>query len=430
MSSSPSIPDFPISERMIVLIAGMIQFVNILDFMIVMPLGPDFAQALGMAVSDVGLIGGTYTFAAAVAGLLFAPFLDRYGRRQALLFFLMGLTVSTLAAAFVETKEQMLMARVAAGVFGGPVTALAISLVSDFVPPARRGRAMGKVMGGFALASVFGVPIALELAGRFSWHTPFIVTAALAFMIVVMVYAVLPRQAPLAGAALPLRAQIIAIRGLFTRRRVLLSYAFMGLGMMAAFMIIPNIAAHVQMNLGYPREKLGLLYLAGGAFSFVFMQLAGPWIDKTSASFMAGIFIACLSVVIFVGFVIYPTPVPVIVIFTGFMMMMSARGLSTQTLTSKVPMPHERGAYMSVQGAVVHLSGAIGSASSSLVLVEKDGHLLHMPVLGIAAIAISACVPFLMRKVENDLTPTELAAAVPVVEDALASHSATPPDLR
>ena len=33
------------TERLVVLLVGAVQFVNILDFMMVMPLGPDFAAA-------------------------------------------------------------------------------------------------------------------------------------------------------------------------------------------------------------------------------------------------------------------------------------------------------------------------------------------------------------------------------------------------
>ncbi|MDE3060253.1 MAG: hypothetical protein KGJ06_04520 [Pseudomonadota bacterium] len=34
-------------ERHVLLLMGMVQFINIWDFMIVMPLGPDFARAAG-----------------------------------------------------------------------------------------------------------------------------------------------------------------------------------------------------------------------------------------------------------------------------------------------------------------------------------------------------------------------------------------------
>ena len=56
------------SERQLVFLVGAVQFVNVLDFMMVMPLGPDFARALDIPVSRLGLVGGVYTAAAAVSG--------------------------------------------------------------------------------------------------------------------------------------------------------------------------------------------------------------------------------------------------------------------------------------------------------------------------------------------------------------------------
>ena len=57
----------------VIFLVGAIQFVNILDFMMVMPLGPDFAKALGIPTAHLGIVGGSYTAAAAVAGLVAAP---------------------------------------------------------------------------------------------------------------------------------------------------------------------------------------------------------------------------------------------------------------------------------------------------------------------------------------------------------------------
>src|SRR2546426_12413880 len=57
-------------ERAILFLVGAVQFINVLDFMMVMPLGPDFAAHLGIPTSHLGYIGGSYVAAAAVAGLL------------------------------------------------------------------------------------------------------------------------------------------------------------------------------------------------------------------------------------------------------------------------------------------------------------------------------------------------------------------------
>ena len=70
-----------------------------------------------------------------------------------------------------------MLARVIAGAFGGPATSLSLSIIADVVPPARRGRAMGAVMGAFSIASVLGVPLGLWLARLGGWRMPFLVVA-------------------------------------------------------------------------------------------------------------------------------------------------------------------------------------------------------------------------------------------------------------
>jgi predicted MFS family arabinose efflux permease len=47
-----------------------VQFVNILDFLMVSPLGPRFAGDLGVKTSDLPLVVGSYTAAASVTGVL------------------------------------------------------------------------------------------------------------------------------------------------------------------------------------------------------------------------------------------------------------------------------------------------------------------------------------------------------------------------
>ena len=75
---------FTRAEQWLLLIVGAVQFVNILDFMMVMPLGPDFAKALDIPSSHLGQIAASYGISAALSGFAAATFLDRFDRRKAL----------------------------------------------------------------------------------------------------------------------------------------------------------------------------------------------------------------------------------------------------------------------------------------------------------------------------------------------------------
>ena len=54
-----------------------------------------------------------------------------------------------------------------------------------------------------------------------------------------------------------------------------LAYVLTSTTFISGFMLFPNMSSYLQMNLGFPREDLGLLFMAGGALSFVFVPLAG-----------------------------------------------------------------------------------------------------------------------------------------------------------
>src|SRR5437016_471333 len=92
-----------VSERQIIALIGSIQFINVLDFMMVMPLGPDFSKGLGIPTAMLGLVAGSYTASAALAGLVGSLFLDRFDRRKGLFFSMLGLAVGTLAGGLANS---------------------------------------------------------------------------------------------------------------------------------------------------------------------------------------------------------------------------------------------------------------------------------------------------------------------------------------
>lgn len=385
----------PRSERRLVFLVGAVQFVNILDFMMVMPLGPDFARDLGIPESHLGWIGGAYLAAASVAGVAFTPVLDRFDRRAALLVTLGGLFVGTLAGAFAVDLGTLILARFVAGLFGGPATAVALAIVSDAIPPERRGRAMGAVMGAFSVSSVVGVPMGLELARLGGWRLPFVVVAALGGVFAGASRLLLP----------PLRAHLH--RGL-TPPSPVASLRIPGLGLAAvavgglnlhAFAVIPNISAFYQGNLGYPRDRMGLLYLAGGAASFFTLRLAGRAVDRFGCTRVAAAATAGVATILVGLYGLEWTRVPPMVWFVWMMVSMSTRNVAWTTLSTRIPPPEARAGFQSLLSSVQHAGAAAGAFASSLLLTSRPGGGLDgMPavVAGSTLLAVGV-VPVIAR---------------------------------
>jgi predicted MFS family arabinose efflux permease len=397
-----------VSERTLILLIGAVQAINILDFMMVMPMGPWFAEGLGFPVSHVAWLGGSYTAAAAVSGIIGSFFLDRYDRRKALAVSLLGLVLGTVAGGFAVDLHTMMAARMAAGAFGGPATAIALSIIADAVPPERRGRAIGAVMSAFSVASVFGVPAGLKLAQLGGWRMPFFAVGAAGLVVTAGAIFLLPPM----RAHLDLPVDPTARRSrpwdALTDPLARLALVITGVTFMANFSVVPNIATFLQHNLAYPAERMDVLYGVGGAVSFMVMRLVGRAVDRLGAtpvaSFGAVLFIAILLTV----FVWTPPGVPVLAAFVAFMVAQSFRMVPLNTLTSRVPRAADRAGFLSAQSAVQHVAASIGAFMSSAFLSEgADHHLRGMDLVALVSAALCVLPPFLIVIVQRGVVRRE-----------------------
>jgi predicted MFS family arabinose efflux permease len=402
--------DVPASERKIILLLAAVTFVNILDFMMVIPMGPLFAAALGIPSARLGIIGGSYTAAAAVAGLVGALFLDRFDRRSALAVTMLGLVTATAAGGFARNFGMLVGARVLAGTFGGPATSVALSILADVVPPQRRGKALGQVMGAFAAASVLGVPVGLELSRLHGWRTPFFAVAGLGLVVAAGAIFLMPSM----RGHLTRKAEPAERRGLgafLVDPTVLLSLAGTVAIYMGTFMLVPNLAAWVVQNLHLPAANLKWYYFFGGLVSFVAMHLGGRIIDRRGSLAVTIVGTVLMMSIVAMAF-LRPQPlVPVTVVFMVFMVANSLRSVSLNTLSSRVPFAPERARFMSAQSAAQHSAAALGAMASSVLLANRpDGSLAGMDRLGLIALGLAATVPLFVALVTARLRRREAAA--------------------
>lgn len=401
----------PRAEQIVVLTVAAVQFINIVDFMMVTPLGPFFATGLGFPKSEIALVAAAYTAAAGVAGLLGSFFLDKFDRRPALAIAMFGLVLGTALGGFAVDLRTLLLTRVVAGFFGGPATSLSMAIVADVVPVDRRGRAMSVVMTAFSVASVLGVPLGLQLAQMGGWRLPFFGLAALGIVVNVAAYLMMP---PIRGHLDRPRTQSFGqeLLGLVRKRLVLLSWLMTALVMMAGFLVIPNFPAYLTGNLGLSQNAYKWLYMAGGIASFFTLRITGKVVDRYG-SFRVGTAASLALVVLFYFYVVNVIPgTPIYAPFVLFMILMNFRNVAYNTLTSRVPEPEERARFQSIQSAVQHTASAIAGAVSAWILVEGPNEtIVHMDWVGLLSMALTLLVPVMLLIVERNVRDRPAQAA-------------------
>jgi len=408
----------------IVLLVAALQFVNILDFVIVMPIGPRLAQALDFPSSHLPWMNGSYTATASLMGLLGALFLDRFDRRKAVGVAVAGLVIGTALCGFAGSFTTLLIARSVAGAFGGPATSLCFAIIADTIPSHVRGKAMGTVMGAFSVASVFGVPSGLWMAEHFGWRAPFFTVAALGAVVLVVSVFLLPPLRSHLGAP---RRTIPDIISLVKERNVQLSFLMTAIVMSAGFVLIPNIASYLQFNLGVPESHIKFAYLFGGIASFFATQLGGRLVDRFG-SFRVGTAGTLLVICVIFFFFYLPRESLaswlVFASFGGFMLAQGFRNVSYNTLTTKVPDPARRATFQSLQSAVQHAATSVAAFSSGLMLTEiartplatdlpgrPPRQLVGMMTVAMVSMCMSLLIPLLLFIVEKRVVPAKRVGA-------------------
>ncbi|HEY9559668.1 MAG TPA: MFS transporter [Anseongella sp.] len=268
------------NETLLLLILSAINFAYILDFVIVMPLGPQLMRIFDIDATQFALVVSSYTISAGICGFIGIFFIDRFDRKKALLTSFGGFTVGTLLCALAPDYTFLLMARVFTGLFGGVISALIYSIVGDYIPYERRGRAMGKVMAAFAVASVMGVPIGIWLAAEFSWHMPFLALGLFSAVVFGVALMVLPPMKTHLREGESASNPMVGLKLILGDANQLRALVLMMLMMVAGFTVIPFISPYFVQNVGMTEMELVYNYLVGGACTFVSSQYIGKLADK------------------------------------------------------------------------------------------------------------------------------------------------------
>jgi len=382
----------PKREFWLLLTLAGIQFSHIVDFMVMMPLGPQFTKLFNINDAQFGLLVSSYTFAAGASGLLASVYVDRFGRKKLLLSLYVLFGLATLACGLAPTYDTLMLARVAAGAFGGVLMALSQTIIADVIPFERRGRAMGIVMSSFSVATVAGVPGSLFLASHFGWHAPFFAIATVCGVLALGAWVTLP---PLAGHLQAVRQSTLAnIITVLQDRNHQKAFVFTVLLMVAGFTLFPYITIYLTANAGFSVQQVPFIYLCGGAATLV----SARWIGRLSDSLGKAKIFTFMALATIIPMTVLPQIAPyglymVLATTTCLFIGMNGRMIPGMALVTSTANPKLRGTFMalnsSVQSAAMGLSAYVGG-----LIISRDAqglvqHFWVNSLLGVVATVLS-----------------------------------------
>ena len=416
-------------ELLILIILAAVQFTTIVDFMIVMPLGPQLMRTLKIGPSEFGLIVSSYTFAAGVSGLVASSIVDRFARRTTFMVLYAGFLLGTFLCAIAPTYHTLLLARIATGGFGGILGGVAMTIIGDVFPDERRGLATGSMMTGFALASVAGVPLGLLLGTNFGWHVPFYALVVAGFPLLLLTpYAMPPLKDHVH------KAQVHPLKSLFDtfalpshRDAFALTIALM----IGSFTVFPYVSAYFVSNVGLTEQQLPLIYVVGGVLTLIAAPAVGQLTDKFGKLLIYRI-IAPVSAVLLLAITHLPhVPVTVAVIVFGSLMVSNVgRMIAAMAMITGSVERHRRGAFLSANSSVQHIACGVGAYLGGLIITQSnDGPIGQFGTVGWIAAVSTVCTLWLAGRVRAERLESVSAEKLSMVAAAEATVDAGEPFL-
>jgi multidrug resistance protein len=245
-------------------------FMDMVGLLMVLPLLPFYAKALGGSGLVVGVLVSSFAIAQLLASPFWGRFSDRYGRRPALLI---GLTASAIAYvifAYASSLWLLFISRIVQGAGGGTVSVIQ-AYVADAVPPEDRAKGLGWLSAATNAGVALG-PLLGSLAMSGGRHTPGLVAAALCVVNIIFASRYLTESRDLAEARAQPRKRgrsIEAILRIVTHpsdppSRLILIYAiaigaFQGVGAI--------LALFLNARFGVTEKTIGFFFMYIGVIS-------------------------------------------------------------------------------------------------------------------------------------------------------------------
>lgn len=395
-------------ERSLVWLLALVQFTLIMDFMVMMPLGPQIMTAFDISPSKFAAAVSAYSWCSGLSALLAATYIDRFDRRKLLIAAYLLFALSNVACACATTYPLLLASRAFAGLTGGVLGAGVMAIIADIVPFERRGAATGIIMTGFSMAAIAGVPAGVMLGASFHWSAPFWLLGALTITIAAVTSRILPSLSEHLTNVQPTLADTLpALARLLTYPRHVRAFALTFLIMFAHMLVIPFISPMLVENHGVSPSHISWLYMAGGAATFFTSRAIGRLSDRLGHRIVFRIFgVLALAPVLAVT---HLPDLPFSLLVPGFALFLiisSARIVPMQAILTTIPDAQHRGAFLSANGAVQSLGTGCGAWLGGLMLsTDTAGHIVGYGANGWLSVALASLALVWVGYVRGPSTP-------------------------
>ena len=376
-------------QKLILYLLACVQFTNIMDFMIMMPMGPILMKAFDITAREYSFLVSAYSLSAGIFGFIAAFFVDKFDRKNVLTIAYVGLLVGTFACSIAPTYTMLMLARIVAGIFGGVLGSQVIAIVGDTISYEHRAEGMSIIMAAFSTASVLGVPLGMYLASTISWHIPFVFVVAVGFVNLLLIYRFLPSLRGHINQSLIKPSPFAVLTNIWKDSNQMRALGLSVIIMFGHFCTIPSLSPYLTLNVGMSIDNVSLIYLVGGAITIFSARFVGRIADKKGKYFIFAICGPLFLIPVFLMTHLQSGASLMLILFITslFFLFANGRTITMQAIVSGVVNNEQRGGFTSINSSMIQLgSGAASFIGGLMVEKASNGTLLHYEWVGYMSI--------------------------------------------
>lgn len=352
-------------------------------------LGPvlaDVATSLDTSPASIAWAMTAYGAGTTLSALLLAPLIDRRGERSALQLGIVILLAAFLASTVANHILMLSSAQFLAGLGAGLVLPASYGMATFLAKPGKEAGTLGRVLMGWSLSLVAGVPVAAFIAEHLHWRMSYCMLTAGVAWVGLLVRRFPPQAANPQGAGPRISVfSAIRIRGVLPMLTIALVYTGSFYGVYAF------IGHETQRALAVSTGRAGLVVLAFG-IGFAVATFASRVLDRCGARLL-------FPAILLVNGVVYAMMVPAIASFQGILVLAILWGFTNHLCLNSIVIlltrmnPGARGALLGLNSATTYLGLTFGTALAGRVFPLAGFDVLAW---GAAVMHVAAACFFLM----------------------------------
>lgn len=401
------------------------------DLLVTAQLLPAIAQEYGVTSATLTKAFAAQTLGQAIGAFTLSPLADRLGRKPVLMACLLLFGLSTLASIFCRNILEFGALRLIAGVLGGALLPIPVTLIADLAPSKSRSTLIGLGYAGLGLGQLATSGITAWLLEPYGWRAGFWVGGVLPLLLAPFIMRFVPesprylsriRARPerihqalrLLGirlvettthfvAAAPSEFRKLAVLALFQQGRAKLTIALWVPSLLSIF-----AGTLIGLTPTFFHELVGVtlvafsgsmsLLLLGTLLAFFLtgavMDRIGPYRVIVAGALVGGLATWALALVPFgtSGF-------KVLMFVSGLFMVGAIQGLNIVAPT--LYPPAMRSSAVGAKAGISKLASAIAPLIGGVVLAAHANLTIAMFAIAAPLLAVCLCVPMLMASAKR-----------------------------